>query len=35
MTRVPQRNVEGWTARKRPGTVSAEAAAKADVDREE
>jgi bifunctional UDP-N-acetylglucosamine pyrophosphorylase / glucosamine-1-phosphate N-acetyltransferase len=29
VTRAPQRNVEGWTERKRPGTVSAEAAAKA------
>ncbi|MEV6298102.1 bifunctional UDP-N-acetylglucosamine diphosphorylase/glucosamine-1-phosphate N-acetyltransferase GlmU [Actinoplanes sp. NPDC051861] len=28
VTRAQQRNVEGWTARKRPGTVSAEAAAK-------
>ncbi|GID94400.1 bifunctional protein GlmU [Amorphoplanes digitatis] len=26
VTRAPQRNVEGWTARQRPGTVSAEAA---------
>ena len=26
VTRAPQRNVEGWTARRRPGTVSAEAA---------
>jgi bifunctional UDP-N-acetylglucosamine pyrophosphorylase / glucosamine-1-phosphate N-acetyltransferase len=29
VTRAQQRNVEGWTARKRPGTVSAEAAAAA------
>ena len=29
VTRAQQRNVEGWTARKRPGTVSAEAAARA------
>ncbi|MEV0897960.1 bifunctional UDP-N-acetylglucosamine diphosphorylase/glucosamine-1-phosphate N-acetyltransferase GlmU [Actinoplanes sp. NPDC049802] len=29
ITRAPQRNVEGWVARARPGTVSAEAAAKA------
>jgi bifunctional UDP-N-acetylglucosamine pyrophosphorylase/glucosamine-1-phosphate N-acetyltransferase len=29
VTRAPQRNVEGWTARRRPGTVSAEAAQKA------
>jgi bifunctional UDP-N-acetylglucosamine pyrophosphorylase/glucosamine-1-phosphate N-acetyltransferase len=29
VTRAPQRNIEGWTERKRPGTVSAEAAAKA------
>ncbi|PRY28403.1 bifunctional UDP-N-acetylglucosamine diphosphorylase/glucosamine-1-phosphate N-acetyltransferase GlmU [Pseudosporangium ferrugineum] len=29
VTRAPQRNVEGWTARKRPGTVSADAAEKA------
>jgi bifunctional UDP-N-acetylglucosamine pyrophosphorylase/glucosamine-1-phosphate N-acetyltransferase len=26
VTRAQQRNIEGWTARKRPGTVSAEAA---------
>jgi bifunctional UDP-N-acetylglucosamine pyrophosphorylase/glucosamine-1-phosphate N-acetyltransferase len=26
VTRAPQRNVEGWTVRQRPGTVSAEAA---------
>ena len=26
VTRAPQRNVEGWTVRRRPGTVSAEAA---------
>ena len=32
VTRAPQRNVEGWTARKRPGTVSAEAAERAAVD---
>ena len=29
VTRAPQRNVEGWTARKRPGTVSDEAAKRA------
>lgn len=29
VTRAPQRNVEGWTARRRPGTVSAEAAERA------
>ncbi|MCA2213850.1 bifunctional UDP-N-acetylglucosamine diphosphorylase/glucosamine-1-phosphate N-acetyltransferase GlmU [Jidongwangia harbinensis] len=29
VTRAPQRNIEGWTARKRPGTVSAEAAEQA------
>jgi bifunctional UDP-N-acetylglucosamine pyrophosphorylase / glucosamine-1-phosphate N-acetyltransferase len=29
VTRAQQRNVEGWTARKRPGTKSAEAAEKA------
>jgi bifunctional UDP-N-acetylglucosamine pyrophosphorylase/glucosamine-1-phosphate N-acetyltransferase len=29
VTRAEQRNVEGWTARKRPGTVSAEAAERA------
>jgi bifunctional UDP-N-acetylglucosamine pyrophosphorylase/glucosamine-1-phosphate N-acetyltransferase len=29
LTRSPQRNVEGWTARRRPGTVSAAAAEKA------
>jgi bifunctional UDP-N-acetylglucosamine pyrophosphorylase / glucosamine-1-phosphate N-acetyltransferase len=29
VTRAPQRNIEGWTERKRPGTVSAEAAARA------
>jgi bifunctional UDP-N-acetylglucosamine pyrophosphorylase / glucosamine-1-phosphate N-acetyltransferase len=29
VTRAPQRNVEGWTARRRPGTVSADAAARA------
>ncbi|GGQ41507.1 bifunctional protein GlmU [Couchioplanes caeruleus subsp. azureus] len=29
VTRAQQRNIEGWTARKRPGTVSAEAAEKA------
>jgi bifunctional UDP-N-acetylglucosamine pyrophosphorylase/glucosamine-1-phosphate N-acetyltransferase len=32
LTRAPQRNVEGWTARKRPGTVSAEAAERAAAD---
>jgi bifunctional UDP-N-acetylglucosamine pyrophosphorylase/glucosamine-1-phosphate N-acetyltransferase len=34
VTRAPQRNVEGWTARKRPGTVSAEAAERALADGE-
>jgi bifunctional UDP-N-acetylglucosamine pyrophosphorylase/glucosamine-1-phosphate N-acetyltransferase len=29
VTRAPQRNVEGWTARRRPGTVSDEAAKRA------
>ncbi|WP_306204806.1 bifunctional UDP-N-acetylglucosamine diphosphorylase/glucosamine-1-phosphate N-acetyltransferase GlmU [Actinoplanes sp. RD1] len=29
VTRAPQRSVEGWVARKRPGTVSAEAAERA------
>lgn len=29
VTRAPQRNVEGWTVRRRPGTVSAEAAERA------
>jgi len=29
VTRAPQRNVEGWTARRRAGTVSAEAAERA------
>ena len=29
VTRSPQRNIEGWVARKRPGTVSAEAADRA------
>jgi len=29
VTRAPQRNVAGWTARKRPGTVSDEAAKRA------
>ncbi|WP_111649912.1 bifunctional UDP-N-acetylglucosamine diphosphorylase/glucosamine-1-phosphate N-acetyltransferase GlmU [Actinoplanes lutulentus] len=29
VTRAPQRNVEGWTQRRRPGTVSAKAAAEA------
>ncbi|HET6532809.1 MAG TPA: bifunctional UDP-N-acetylglucosamine diphosphorylase/glucosamine-1-phosphate N-acetyltransferase GlmU [Actinoplanes sp.] len=33
LTRAPQRNIEGWTQRKRPGTASAEAAARADVSR--
>ena len=33
VTRAPQRNVEGWTARRRPGTVSAEAAEKAAAER--
>jgi bifunctional UDP-N-acetylglucosamine pyrophosphorylase/glucosamine-1-phosphate N-acetyltransferase len=30
VTRAPQRNVEGWVARRRPGTVSADAAARAE-----
>jgi bifunctional UDP-N-acetylglucosamine pyrophosphorylase/glucosamine-1-phosphate N-acetyltransferase len=30
VTRAPQRNVEGWTARRRPGTTSAAAAAAAE-----
>jgi bifunctional UDP-N-acetylglucosamine pyrophosphorylase/glucosamine-1-phosphate N-acetyltransferase len=30
ITRAPHRNVEGWTARRRAGTASAEAAARAD-----
>ncbi|GAB1694529.1 bifunctional UDP-N-acetylglucosamine diphosphorylase/glucosamine-1-phosphate N-acetyltransferase GlmU [Krasilnikovia sp. M28-CT-15] len=30
VTRAPQRNVEGWTARRRPGSVSAEAAQRAE-----
>jgi bifunctional UDP-N-acetylglucosamine pyrophosphorylase/glucosamine-1-phosphate N-acetyltransferase len=29
VTRAPQRNIEGWTARRRPGTVSDEAAKRA------
>jgi bifunctional UDP-N-acetylglucosamine pyrophosphorylase / glucosamine-1-phosphate N-acetyltransferase len=29
VTRAPQRNVEGWVARRRPGTVSADAAERA------
>jgi bifunctional UDP-N-acetylglucosamine pyrophosphorylase/glucosamine-1-phosphate N-acetyltransferase len=29
VTRAPQRNVDGWTVRRRPGTVSAEAAERA------
>ncbi|SBT54463.1 UDP-N-acetylglucosamine pyrophosphorylase [Micromonospora narathiwatensis] len=29
VTRAPQRNIDGWVARKRPGTVSAEAAERA------
>ena len=32
LTRAPQRNVEGWTARRRPGTVSADAAERAGAD---
>ncbi|MGC1215578.1 MAG: bifunctional UDP-N-acetylglucosamine diphosphorylase/glucosamine-1-phosphate N-acetyltransferase GlmU, partial [Micromonospora sp.] len=28
-TRAPQRNIDGWVARKRPGTVSAAAAERA------
>jgi bifunctional UDP-N-acetylglucosamine pyrophosphorylase/glucosamine-1-phosphate N-acetyltransferase len=31
VTRAPQRNVEGWTARRRPGTVSAAAAERAEA----
>jgi len=34
VTRAPQRNVEGWTERKRPGTVSADAARRAEEDAE-
>src|SRR4029453_11309166 len=34
VTRAPQRNIEGWVARKRPGTVSAEAAARAEADKQ-
>ena len=34
VTRAPQRNVEGWTARRRPGTVSAEAAERAKAEGE-
>jgi bifunctional UDP-N-acetylglucosamine pyrophosphorylase/glucosamine-1-phosphate N-acetyltransferase len=34
VTRAPQRNIAGWTARKRPGTASAEAAAKAEGENE-
>jgi bifunctional UDP-N-acetylglucosamine pyrophosphorylase/glucosamine-1-phosphate N-acetyltransferase len=32
ITRAPHRNVEGWTARRRAGTASAEAAARAQAD---
>jgi bifunctional UDP-N-acetylglucosamine pyrophosphorylase / glucosamine-1-phosphate N-acetyltransferase len=35
VTRAPQRNVEGWVARRRAGTVSAEAAERAIRDREQ
>jgi bifunctional UDP-N-acetylglucosamine pyrophosphorylase/glucosamine-1-phosphate N-acetyltransferase len=35
VTRAPQRNVEGWTARRRAGTVSAEAAERAQQPRPE
>jgi bifunctional UDP-N-acetylglucosamine pyrophosphorylase / glucosamine-1-phosphate N-acetyltransferase len=34
VSRAPQRNIAGWTARKRPGTVAAEAAAKAEAETE-
>jgi bifunctional UDP-N-acetylglucosamine pyrophosphorylase / glucosamine-1-phosphate N-acetyltransferase len=34
ITRAPQGNIAGWVARKRPGTASAEAAAKAEADTE-
>ncbi len=34
VTRAQQRNVEGWTARKRPGTVSDEAAKRAQAETE-
>jgi bifunctional UDP-N-acetylglucosamine pyrophosphorylase/glucosamine-1-phosphate N-acetyltransferase len=34
VTRAPQRNIEGWVERKRPGTVSAEAARQAEEDAE-
>jgi bifunctional UDP-N-acetylglucosamine pyrophosphorylase/glucosamine-1-phosphate N-acetyltransferase len=35
VTRAPQRNVEGWTVRQRPGTVSAEAAERFEQQRSE
>jgi bifunctional UDP-N-acetylglucosamine pyrophosphorylase/glucosamine-1-phosphate N-acetyltransferase len=35
VTRAQQRNIEGWTARKRPGTVSAAAAEAADTTAEQ
>ena len=35
VSRAPQRNVEGWVERRRPGTKSAEAAARARGDNEE
>ena len=34
VSRARQRNIEGWTARKRPGTASAEAAARAEADKQ-
>ncbi|UQU65548.1 bifunctional UDP-N-acetylglucosamine diphosphorylase/glucosamine-1-phosphate N-acetyltransferase GlmU [Couchioplanes caeruleus] len=34
VTRAQQRNIDGWTARKRPGTVSAEAAQAAEAARQ-
>jgi bifunctional UDP-N-acetylglucosamine pyrophosphorylase/glucosamine-1-phosphate N-acetyltransferase len=35
VTRAPQRSIDGWVARKRPGTVSAEAAERAQRDGED
>ncbi|MEU4216282.1 bifunctional UDP-N-acetylglucosamine diphosphorylase/glucosamine-1-phosphate N-acetyltransferase GlmU [Actinoplanes sp. NPDC026623] len=35
VTRAPQRNIEGWTVRQRPGTVSAEAAERFEQQRSE
>jgi bifunctional UDP-N-acetylglucosamine pyrophosphorylase/glucosamine-1-phosphate N-acetyltransferase len=35
VTRAPQRNVEGWTARRRSGTVSAEAAERAATEKKD